>query len=333
MHLLIFAFLLSILLMFGIARYFLPMLKRLKFGQPIHELALESHQLKQGTPTMGGLMFAAVTSLLTIVFSVLSGFSPSTLVLIVFCILSLLIGFADDFTKIKRKHNRGLKWWQKVAAQIIAGFFFSLYCYLSPGIGSAIILPLSGAEWDLGIWYIPVMTLVAVFVVNSANLQDGLDGLLTSVSTVGSFVWSAITLLMMATASTLTNADGFGILCFNIVLAGSLLAFLRYNFYPAQVFMGDTGSMFLGAAMMGVSMLLRLPLLLLPIAFTMLMSSVSVIMQRGYFKLTHGKRIFKMSPIHYHFQKNGMNEPQIVAMYTAIAGALGVLAVLSMPWL
>ncbi len=333
MRLMILAFLVSVLLMFGVARYFLPMLKRLKFGQPIHELALEAHQLKQGTPTMGGLMFAAVTVVLTLVFSGIYGFSLSTLALIGFCVLCLLIGFADDYTKIRRKHNQGLKWWQKVAAQIIIGFFFSLYCYLSPGIGSALILPFSGAEWDLGIWYLPVMTLVAMFVVNSANLQDGLDGLLSSVSAAGSIAWSAITLLLMTTASSLSSTDGFGVLCFNLVLLGSLLAFLRYNYHPAKVFMGDTGSMFLGAAMMGVSMLLRLPLLLLPIAFTMLMSSVSVIMQRTYYKLTHGKRIFKVSPIHYHFQKSGMNEPQIVAMYTAVAGALGILAVLSLPWL
>ena len=215
------------------------------------------------------------------------------------------------------------------------GFFFSLYCYLSPSIGSSLIVPFSGLEWDLGIWYLPVMTLVVMFIINSANLQDGLDGLLASVSAVGSIAWSVDRHAVadddrcFAVVSPTASAFYASALRF----AGSLIAFLRYNYHPCQGVYGRYRQHVLGAAMVGVSMLLRLPLLLLPIAFTMLMSSVSVIMQRAYFKLTHGKRIFKVSPIHYHFQKNGMNEPQIVAMYTAVRERLGILAVLSLPWL
>ena len=324
---------LSVLLMFVSARFFLPLVRKLKFGQPIHELALEAHQAKQGTPTMGGLMFASVTSVLALIFSAIYGFSVSTLILVLFSLFSLLIGLADDFTKIKRNHNLGLKWWQKLLAQVFIGYFFSLYCYLSPAVGSSIIIPFSGIEWDLGIWYLPIMTLVVMFIVNSANLQDGLDGLLSSVSAVGSIAWSIIALFFLMTSTAVPRSDTFGILFFCLALAGSLMAFLRYNFHPARIFMGDTGSMFIGAAMVGVAMLLRLPLLLILIAFTMIMSSVSVIMQRTYYKLTKGKRIFKVSPIHYHYEKGGMSEPQIVAMYATTESALSIIAVLSLPWI
>lgn len=332
MFLLILAFLLSGLCVFAVARFFLPMVRKLNVAQPIHELALETHQAKQGTPTMGGLMFAAVTSVLTLVFSSVFGFSLHALVLVVFSLLGLMIGLWDDYTKVKMRRNLGLKWWQKLVVQVVFAFLFSLYCYLSPGVGSSIIVPFFGREWNLGLWYLPVMTILISFIMNSANLQDGLDGLLASVSVIGCIAWSAIALFFLMTGCG-TGRDNMGILFFCLTLAGSLLAFLRYNFHPAKIFMGDTGSMFIGAAMAGVAMLLRLPLLLVLIAFTMITSSVSVIMQRTYYKITKGKRIFKMSPIHYHFEKSGMNEPQIVAMYAAVESALSILAVLSLPWI
>ncbi|MBN1777444.1 MAG: phospho-N-acetylmuramoyl-pentapeptide-transferase [Clostridiales bacterium] len=333
MFLTVLIFILSVVSVLVIARYFLPLLQKLKLGQPIHELALESHQAKQGTPTMGGLMFAAVTSVFTLVFSAVAGFSVSTLILILFSLLSMMIGFADDYTKIRQQHNRGLVWWQKVIAQLLIGFLFSVYCYYTPAVGSSVIVPFTNLEWNLGIWYPPLMTLVIIFIVNSANLLDGMDGLLASTSSIASIAWAAIAMFMLLTSAVSALNDLYGILFFSLALAGSLFAFLRYNYHPARLFMGDTGSMFLGAAMLGVSMLLRQPLLLLLIAFTMIVSSVSVIIQRIYYKLTHGKRIFLSSPIHYHFEKAGMNEPQIVAMYSAVESILAVLAVLSLPWI
>ena len=325
-------FVLSVVSILIIARFFLPLLKRLKVGQPIHELALESHQAKQGTPTMGGLMFAAVTSVLSLLFSAIYGFSVSTLLLVLFCLLAMMIGFTDDYLKIKQQHNRGLLWWHKVIAQLFIGFLFALYCYYSPSVGSSVIVPFTNLEWDLGIWYLPLMMLVIMFIINSANLLDGMDGLLASTSSIASIAWAAIAMFMLFASKAALN-DVYGILLFSLALAGSLFAFLRFNYHPAKIFMGDTGSMFLGAAMVGVSMLLRQPLLLLLVALTMIVSSVSVIIQRIYYKLTHGKRIFLSSPIHYHFEKAGMSEPQIVAMYSAIESILAVLAVLSMPWI
>ena len=291
MFLSVFILLLSVLCTLLIARFFLPMLRRLKFGQPIHELALESQKAKQGTPTMGGLMFAAVTSVLTLLFSAIRGFSLDTLILVIFSLLAMAIGFADDYTKIKRQHNRGLLWWQKVIGQIAIGFLFTLYCYLSPEIGSSIIIPFTNLSWDLGVWYLPVMTLVVMFIINSANLLDGMDGLLTSTSAIASIAWAAITMFMLMTSASTRIDDLQGLLLFCLALAGSLFAFLRYNYHPAKVFMGDTGSMFLGAAMAGLALLLRQPLLLVLIAFTMIMSSVSVIMQRIYYQ-AHARQAY-----------------------------------------
>ncbi len=326
-------FILSVGCTLFIARFFLPLLERLKFGQPIHELALESQKAKQGTPTMGGLLFVAVTSVLALLFSAIRGFSVATLVLVVFALLATAIGFADDYAKIKRQHNQGLLWWQKIIGQLVAGYLFSLYCYLSPAVGSTILIPFTSVSFDLGIWYMPVMTLFVMFIINSANLLDGMDGLLASTSAIASVAWAAIVMFLLMTSATTVVNDLSGLLFFCLALAGSLFAFLRYNYHPAKVFMGDTGSMFLGAAMAGLALLLRQPLLLFLIAFTMIMSSVSVIMQRIYYKLTHGKRIFLVSPIHYHFEKKGMSEPQIVAMYSSIESLLAVLAVLSLPWI
>jgi len=174
---------------------------------------------------------------------------------------------------------------------------------------------------------------VMIFMINSANLQDGLDGLLSSVSVVGSAAWGMMALFVMMGLSAAGNADAMAnyqnLAIFAMALAGALMGFLRFNHYPAMVFMGDTGSMFIGGAMVGMAMLLRMPLFMLLVCFTMIASSLSVIIQRIYFKVTHGKRIFKMSPIHHHFELSGMTETQIVAMYAIVEGVLCLVAVLS----
>ena len=326
----------SIALMFLIMPRALPVLHRLKFGQTIYALVPERHQAKQGTPTMGGLAFAAVTTLVALALHTKwFGKADFGLAVIAFSLLSMLVGFADDYIKVVRKQNLGLVWWQKVVCQVLLGGLFSLYCYLHPQIGSDIVIPFLHIQWHLGIWYIPVMTLVSMFVVNSANLQDGLDGLLSSVATVGGTAWAAIALLLslgigiVPGAIAADAANYTNVALFALALVGSLIGFLWFNFYPAKVFMGDTGSMFIGGATVALAMVMRAPLLMVLIAFTMIMSSISVILQRIYFKLTHGKRIFKMSPIHHHFELTGMNEPQIVAMYAVVTGVLCIIAVLS----
>ena len=313
----------------GLIRY----LKKLHFGQTIYELG-PNHQQKQGTPVMGGLMMAAGILLGSLIChpAEWKGIRDFILPLLLLSFLSMAVGFADDYIKAVKKRHDGLSPWQKIAGQVIVSFGFSLYCYLSPAVGSSIRIPFTGAEWNLGILYIPLMTLLVIFIVNSSNLQDGLDGLLATVTEVGASAWTVICLLVMfvPALSGITDYDNAQTIgTFMISVAGACIGFLRYNRYPAKTFMGDTGSMLLGGAMAATAMLLRLPILLLLIFFTPVMSSVSVILQRYYFKLTHGKRIFLMSPIHHHFEKKGYSETQIVCMYADITLALSLAAVLS----
>ena len=308
-------------------------LKKLHFGQTIYELG-PSHQSKQGTPVMGGLMMAAGILVSSLVFHPVPWGGEWDLIipLLAVAFLSMAVGFADDYIKAVKKRHDGLSPWQKIAGQVIVAAGFSVYCYFSPAIGSSIRVPFAGTEWNLGIFYIPLMTLVTIFIVNSSNLQDGLDGLLGTVTAVSSSAWAIICLMIAAIPALAAGTDAAGAqttAVFALSMAGACVGFLRYNRYPAKTFMGDTGSMLLGGGTVAVAMVLRLPLLLILIFFTPIMSSVSVIIQRYYFKLTHGKRIFLMSPIHHHFEKKGYSETQIVSMYAGITLVLSLIAIIS----
>ena len=329
---LILALVLSVIAMLLIGPRVLPVLRRLKFGQTMYELGPQSHMVKQGTPTMGGLMFTVVTCVVALVLhGAWYGFHDFTLALLFISLLSMLVGFVDDYIKVVKKRNLGLIWWQKIIGQVLTAFAFSLYCYLHPMVGSSIIIPFFNVEWDLGIFYVPLITMVIIFMVNSANLQDGLDGLLSSVSVVGGLAWMLAALFMVGFGRVAAENGGNyqNLAIFAMALIGSLIGFLRFNRYPAMVFMGDTGSMFIGGATVGFAMLLRMPLFMLLISFTLVASSLSVIIQRVYFKATNGKRIFKMSPIHHHFELCGMSEKQIVLMYTVVTAVLSLIALLT----
>jgi phospho-N-acetylmuramoyl-pentapeptide-transferase len=310
----------------------LPLLRKLNFGQTIYELGPESHKTKQGTPIMGGLIiaFATVAAALALHQGQWNGIWDFTLSACALAVGSMLIGFADDYTKAVKKRSMGLTGWQKIAGQVVLAAGFSVYCYFHPQVGSRIWVPFFNVEWDLGLYYIPLMTLVVIFMVNSANLQDGMDGLLSTVTVIGSAAWGLIAVFLLPAALDAYGGSLYNIGIFALALTGACMGFLRFNRYPAMVFMGDTGSMFIGGATVAMAMLLRQPLMLLLIAFTMVMSSVSVILQRIYFKLTHGKRIFKMSPIHHHFELSGYSETQVVALYAIITGILSLVALLSM---
>ena len=306
-------------------------LKKLHFGQTIYELG-PSQQQKQGTPVMGGLMMAAGILLGSVIChpAKWDGVWDFLFPLLAVSFLSMAVGFADDYIKAVKKRHDGLSPWQKIAGQVIVSLAFSLYCYFSPRVGSSIRIPFTGAEWDLGIFYIPLMTLLVIFIVNSSNLQDGLDGLLGTVTSISSSAWAVICLLLTVAGEAGKAENGTAVIAvFAMSMVGACTGFLRYNRYPAKTFMGDTGSMLLGGGTVAMAMLLRQPLLLLLTFFTPIMSSVSVIMQRYYFKLTHGKRIFLMSPIHHHFEKKGYSETQIVSMYAGITLILSLIAVIS----
>ena len=291
-----------------LGKLLLPVLYKLKFGQNIYELAPEAHRKKQGTPIMGGLIFAGASIAATLLAH--DGAVPlmqnMALAMILMALGNMGIGFADDMTKIRGGRNEGLTPRQKIAFQTALALAFSLYCYFHPQVGSVIRIPFLRTELDLGILYVPAMMFIIVGTTNSANLLDGLDGLCAGVS-----------MLDFATLAILAGVAGFGgdlgVCC--TAMVGGLMGYWVYNVHPAKVFMGDTGSMYIGGAVVAAAMLLRQPLILVLISFWMLMSSLSVIIQRVYFKKTGGKRIFKMSPIHHHFELCGMSEFRIVAMY------------------
>lgn len=308
-------------------------LRKLKFGQTIYELGPQSHKNKQGTPVMGGLLIALGCVVAFVLCAASTGAWLNTMLPLLFVSLgAMAVGFADDWTKAVKKRSEGLTPWQKIAGLSVVCVGFAVWCYFN--VGSKIILPFVNTEWDLGIFYIPLLALTVLFMTNSANLQDGVDGILSSVTVVGCVGWAAIALLGVSGAAAQEDSARTAIAVFALALCGGCIGFLRFNHFPAKVFMGDTGSMFIGGAMVGMAMLLRQPFLLLLITFTCVMSSVSVILQRYYFKLTRKltgtpKRLFKMSPIHHHFEMCGMKETQIVTMYVIVTLVTTALAVLS----
>ena len=327
----------AVMIMLLVMPKFLPYLKKLKFGQTIYELGPQAHLAKQGTPNMGGIVIAGATVVTLIVLSIVYtamqdasfGLDNPLWALLFVALGSLAVGFADDYIKDVKKNHEGLKPKQKLMGQVVVGLLFSLFCFFY--VGSDVIIPFTKSTWDLGIFYIPIMTVLVMFMTNSANLQDGVDGLLSSVTVVGMAAFGVIALFMSDAQSVWYQVIACG--CFALV--GGCIGFLRFNRHPAKIFMGDTGSMFIGGMMVGAAMLMKLEFLLIPICFTCIMSSVSVMLQTGYFKITKkkygkGKRIFKMAPIHHHFELCGMNENQIVMMYAAVTLVLSLIGVWSL---
>ncbi len=314
----------------------LPKLRAMKFGQTIYELG-PKHQQKQGTPNMGGILIGSMTVLVTVIgFAWLCArdrmpyfsFDNPMWGLLFISFFSMLIGFADDYIKDAKKRHDGLSPKQKLVMQLVVGILFSFYCRHL--VGTAILLPFTNKTWDLGFFYVPVMTVLVMFMTNSANLQDGLDGLLSTVTALGMAAFGVFCYFLNSRAG-LPMAVRPVILTGCAALCGAVAGFLRFNRYPAKIFMGDTGSMFIGGMMVGVGMLSRCAFPMLLFCLTCVCSSLSVMIQVAYFKLTHGKRLFKMSPIHHHFELCGMKEPQIVRMYaivTAISSAVAVLIML-----
>ena len=318
-------------LMLALMPVLLPRLRAMKMGQTIYELG-PKHQQKQGTPNMGGILIGGITAVCLIVFCLVrlsgAGLSFSVLAqgllpLLFITLFSMAIGFADDFIKDVKKRHDGLSPKQKLIMQLAVGVVFSFWCMRI--CGTDILLPFTDRHFDLGIFYIPVMTLLVMFMTNSANLQDGLDGLLSTVTLFGMTAFGACVLAISGAGLADEVRSTLSIGCF--ALGGAVLGFLYFNHYPAKIFMGDTGSMFIGGMMAGVAMLSKCQFPMILFCFTSIVSSLSVMLQVGYFKLTHGKRLFKMSPIHHHFELCGMKEPQIVLMYagvTILTSLLGI---------
>ena len=305
----------------------IPWLKKMKFGKEIYALGPQTHKKKQGTPQMGGVIFAVPALIAALAFSYGDARWDFMLIVAVSALGFGLIGFIDDFLKIRRHSSEGLTPKQKLAPQIVLSVGLAVWGYLNPKIGPALTVPFFGGEWYLGWFYIPVMVFVLVGTVNSANLLDGLDGLLGG---CGLLDFAAMTLICLAmAAANPAQADNLlNVAIFAGAMVGALLGFLRYNAHPARVFMGDVGSFFIGGALVGMTLVTRLSLLLPVIALAMMVSSLSDLIQFAYFRATHGKRFFKMAPLHHHFELSGMPETSIVTMYYIATAILCLLSLL-----
>lgn len=279
----------------------IPMLKKLKAGQSIREDGPQSHLVKGGTPTIGGLIFIFTLIIVTLI----SGNLGSQSLMIIFSTLSFgLVGFIDDYIKVVKRRNLGLTAKQKLFFQILVTLILVFYQYKSKNLNIDLIIPIIGKSFSLGFMYIPFILFVVVGTVNSVNLTDGLDGLSSGVT--------IITLIFFGIVSHKLERYEISLFCF--ILAGSLLGFLYFNKYPAKVFMGDTGSLALGGAVSAVAVLLNLPLIL-PIAGGIyFIETLSVIIQVISFKLT-GKRVFLMAPLHHHFEEKGWKETKVVFVF------------------
>ena len=312
----------------------IPWLHKLKFGQTILEDGPTWHQKKQGTPTMGGILFIA-GFLVAVAAAVVAVYTIKTPLIIelpnaemqnlrVPELLSSvdekmrfwgdvglalgcgLIGFADDYIKVVKKRNLGLTAIQKLLMQLVLATAYAVLMYLYCGKGMFNIPFIGTVNW--GIWYIPFTVFVIVAMTNATNLTDGVDGLCGATGFV-----AALTLLML---SGLTGYLSIGIPA--VALAGGLAGFLMWNIHPAQVFMGDTGSLFIGGALTALAFGIKQPFLLVPIGILYIAENLSVILQVAYFKITHGKRLFKMSPLHHHFEMCGWSETRIVVVFTLV---------------
>ena len=301
----------------GIFGYLLlPVLRALKAGQSIREIGPTWHNLKAGTPMMGGLMFiaAAIVCLL--------GNLPAMEDYSVFFVLAMslsfgFIGFLDDFTKIKFKRNLGLTSLQKAMLQMAISAVFLYAMYKAGSMNTHLYIPFVNISVEMHpILYIFFAMFVMVGCDNSVNLTDGVDGLSSSVTLP--------VMIFFAVASAALGKWELALLPAS--LAGGLIAYLFYNWHPAKVFMGDTGSLFLGGVVCGMAFALEMPLILILVGFVYICETLSVILQVGYFKLTHGKRLFKMSPIHHHFEMCGWKEEKIVLSFAGVSALMCLIA-------
>ncbi|MBQ3584477.1 MAG: phospho-N-acetylmuramoyl-pentapeptide-transferase [Lachnospiraceae bacterium] len=316
---------LSVLVSFGISvilcPVIIPFLKRLKFGQNIREEGPKDHLKKMGTPTMGGLI---------ILFSILitsMGFIEENrrIIPVLFVTLGFgLIGFLDDYIKIVMKRSLGLKPMQKMGLQIIVTAIFAYYIVEYSEAGTGMLLPFTGgipygAYIEVGSLFVPMLFFAVLGTVNGANFTDGLDGLVTGVTIIIAVFYTVVSHMTGAGIETITGA-----------VAGSLLGFLLFNVYPARVFMGDTGSLALGGFVVASAYMMNLPIFLLIIAFIYMIEVLSVIIQVTYFKLTKGKRIFKMAPIHHHFELYGWSETRVVTVFSTVTAIMCLIAYLAL---
>ena len=309
-----------------ILRKLIPVLKSRKIGQKIYEIGPRWHKGKEGTPIMGGLGFIIATIIgIAVISGVYLYFGREKELLGVWLTLALallngLIGFFDDYTKLIKKQNQGFLAWQKLLLQLLVAAAYLWAMSACGFIDTALEIPYFDIELELGIFYYFFAILFIAGMVNSVNLTDGIGGLCSSVSAVVGAFFAVVAFIWLIPELAI----------FPATIIGGTIGFLMYNFYPAKIFMGDTGSLYLGGAVVGMAFLIEEPLIIMIAGIIYLIEVASVILQVGYFKITHGKRIFKMAPIHHHFEKCGWSEVKIVGVFTLITALACVLAYLGL---
>ena len=282
------------------------------FGQNVRDDGPKSHLKKQGTPSMGGIFMIGAFAIATLFFV---KDNPDAIVVLLITVGYGLVGFLDDYIKVVKKRSLGLRAWQKVVFQLIVTILFAIYLLKMNDFGTEIYVPFTkGFYIDLGWLYVPFLFFVMVGTVNSVNLTDGLDGLA-----------SGVTVLVATYFVFIAYAVNKGLIPVCGAAIGALLGFLVFNSYPAKVFMGDTGSLALGGFVASVAILTKMPIMLVIVGFVYVCESLSVMIQVGYFKLTGGKRIFKMAPIHHHFELSGLQGIKVVELFTIATAVLCLL--------
>ncbi|MCI5800692.1 MAG: phospho-N-acetylmuramoyl-pentapeptide-transferase [Oscillospiraceae bacterium] len=312
----------------ALGSFFVPFLRKVKYGQTILDIGPSWHKNKQGTPTMGGVMFvigifvAVTVGYITYCFysrdTVMEVQTIQTVRFFAGLLMSLafgFLGFLDDYIKVVKKQNQGLTARQKLVFQILIGAAYLVMLRLGGDTSTVLIVPFLG-QLDLGMLYYPLALFIIVGAVNAVNLTDGIDGLASSVTFVAAVAFMILSAMLRQGEMQILSA----------ALAGAMIGFLVWNFHPAKVFMGDTGSLFLGGMVVALAFGIGLPVLLVLVGFVYFAEALSVILQVASFKLT-GKRIFKMSPIHHHFEMCGWSEVKIVTVFSVVTAVGCIIAV------
>ena len=295
----------------------IPFLRRLKMGQTERELGVQSHLKKNGTPTMGWVIFLIATTVTSLFYIR----DYPMIIPVLFLTLGFgLIGFLDDYLKVVLKRSDGLLPWQKMALQIVVTAVFAFYLVNYSNVSLTMKIPFwSGHYLNLGWFAVPVLFFAVIGTVNGVNFTDGLDGLASSVTLIVAVFFTVVSLGMNSGVEPITCA-----------VVGSLMGFLLFNVYPAKVFMGDTGSLALGGFVAGVAYAMQMPLFIILVGLIYLVEVLSVMLQVSYFKATHGKRIFKMAPIHHHFELCGWSETRVVAVFSVVTAIMCLIALLAL---
>ena len=306
----------SFLIVIILGPIFIPMLTKFKFGQTVRDDGPKTHLQKNGTPTMGGVLIIIAILITGLTRSNIS----SDMVIGLICVVGFgFVGFVDDFIIIKMKRSLGLKPWQKIVMQVALALYVSYYQYSSSPSATQLIIPFTDAVINLGPLYVPIMTFMIVGIVNAVNLTDGLDGLASGVTLI-------VATFFMIFATSISNTD---VAVLAAATVGACIGFLGFNAYPAKIFMGDTGSMALGGAVTAFAVLTNSMLLFVLVGGIYFAEAISVMLQVTYYKLTK-KRIFKMAPIHHHFEQCGWPETKVVFTFwivTVVLAWIGIIAI------